>query len=53
MNGSQPRGLAKISREYLSHIPTPYGCLAVVALAFAAMAAIGFSSFAIVVAILR
>ncbi|HEY4840783.1 MAG TPA: hypothetical protein VIH78_02385 [Terriglobales bacterium] len=51
MHGSPTKEVAKPSRYYLSHIPIPYGCLTVVALAVAALTVLVVSSFAIGAAI--
>ncbi|MGA7631532.1 MAG: hypothetical protein WCB11_12240 [Terriglobales bacterium] len=53
MHGSPVKEVAKISRHYLSHIPIPYGCLTIVALAVAALTLLVVSSFAIGAAILK
>jgi hypothetical protein len=45
--------ILKITRHYSSHIPTPYGCLGLVALVLSAMTALAVSSFAIATAILK
>ncbi|MGA2356006.1 MAG: hypothetical protein ABSG02_16035 [Terriglobales bacterium] len=45
--------MAKVSRQYLGHIPIPYGCLTVAALAVAALTLLVVSSFAIGSAILK
>ncbi len=47
------KGIVKITRPYLSHIPIPYSCMTLVALALAAIAALAVSSFAIAAAILK
>jgi len=43
MNRSQEREMAKIRRQYSSHIPVPYGCLTIVGLAFAVTIFAAFS----------
>jgi hypothetical protein len=53
MHATQAREMAKISRQYLSHIPIPYGCLTVIALAVAALTLLVVSSFAIGAALLK
>jgi hypothetical protein len=51
MPGGQASEAVRISRQYLSHTPIPYGCLTVVALVVAALTVLVVSSFAIGAAI--
>jgi len=53
MRAIETKGMAKISRQYLSHIRIPYGCMMVMALAVAALTLLVVSSFAIGAAILK
>lgn len=53
MSDNQEAITAKLSRQYSSHIPIPYGCLTIVALAVAAITIFVASSFAIGMAILK
>jgi hypothetical protein len=53
MHGRKAKAMARISRQYLSHIPIPYGCLTILALSVAALTLLVVSAYAIGVAILR
>jgi hypothetical protein len=53
MQRRQAKAMERISRQYLSHIPIPYGCLTILALSVAALTLLVVSSYAIGVAILK
>ncbi len=53
MHRRQVEEMAKVSRQFLSHIPIPYGCVTVLALVVAALTLLVVSSFAIGAAILK
>jgi len=53
MQRRQAKAMERISRQYLSHIPIPYGCLTILALSVVALTLLVVSSYAIGVAILK
>ena len=53
MNSRGDTKIEQITRQYTSHIPIPYGCLTVVAIALVALATVVVSSMAIAIAILK
>ena len=53
MIGRREGEMVKTTQELESHIPTPYGCMTLVALILGALSAFGLSVVAVVIAIFR
>jgi hypothetical protein len=53
MIGKRDGEIVKTTQELESHIPTPYGCMSLVALILGTFGALGLSLLALVIAIFR
>jgi hypothetical protein len=53
MSGRREGEIVKTTQELESHIPTPYGCMSLVALILGALSALGLSLLALVIAVFR